>query len=119
MAVIIKRKAAQDLTTRQQDALESVFGTEEHTAFIPDMLHGIGRGSKVIITNDKFPWVKHFQPGDTGVVELVHPQASLKATAPGFDPLKDGLYKVLLDNPRLPTFKSVDFPRWAIEPVGV
>lgn len=112
-------------TVRQQQTMMEVFGTPHApdalthgkvTITKSKTLHGIREGMAVTITNDKFPWVEIYKPGDTGVVEMICPQAQLKATLPGFDPTKHGLYMVRLDKPRVPGFDKVDLQRWAIEP---
>jgi hypothetical protein len=105
--------------------LDDVFGTAEpvkeaKAPMYPSALgelHGIGPQQRVVITNDKFPWITAYKPGDTGVVSRLHDQKETAKTYPCFDPSKDAMYEVVLDEPRT-NIKKLDFPRWAIEPIA-
>lgn len=123
MGVTIKKKvvvAEDDLTPRQQKALDDVFGTPDDfvaPAPKPKAAHVLMEGQHVVITNDKFPWVQHYKPGDTGVVKQHYPDSYTVNITPNYDPVRDALYQIELDNPRQPQFSKVDFPRWAFEPL--
>lgn len=113
MGLTITRKKAPEpsgpgtaSTTRQDEVMTSVFGTAK--VVIKKAPGELAVGQKVTVTNDKFPWVKHFKPGDTGVVVSSYKDRSFGGG--------QTIYRVQLDKPRVPRFTVVEFPLWAIEP---
>lgn len=124
VVVKVSSKNDQGLTPRQQEAVNFVFGPtigSKGGAEEPVVMasHGIEVGDTVQIITDKFYWVTHFKKGDEGTVTYVFSEKELRATYPGYDPAKDCLYKVRLNNPRVPTVPIIEMPLWGLTKVSV
>jgi len=64
--------AADSMSPRQQQKLvDSGLLDVEEVRWAP-----VPIGTRVTITNNLFPWVKHYKPGDQGVVKSIHPKDS-------------------------------------------
>lgn len=54
-------------------------------------------GTRVVISNDYFPWVKHYKPGDRGVISKV--SNVMKNDPMGLDDAGHHLFVILIDQP--------------------
>lgn len=54
-------------------------------------------GTRVVISNDYFPWVKHYKPGDRGVITKV--SNVMKNDPLGLDDAGHHLFVILIDRP--------------------
>lgn len=54
-------------------------------------------GTRVVISNDYFPWVKHYKPGDRGIVSKV--SNVMKNDPLGLDDAGHHLFVILIDQP--------------------
>jgi hypothetical protein len=71
-------------------------------------------GTRVIITNSMFPWVKHYKPGDECIVESIPPNLTLAE-----DPWKYKSHLLRIVSPDSPRKgHTIMLLRWEFEPVG-
>jgi hypothetical protein len=77
----------------------------------PSVVTEFPLGSRVRVTNDLFPWIKHYKPGDTGIVTRII-RASLHP--PAKSP-KDDLYDIELDLIRVPGQRLALIQFWELE----
>ena len=71
-------------------------------------------GTRVIITNSMFPWVKHYKPGDECIVEAIPPNMSLVENPWKY---KSHLLRILGPDTARKGHTLMLF-RWEFEPVG-
>lgn len=127
MAIVIKKKT-EELSERQKNALDAVgLAPKEPVPHVPyheqyDKKNGLlsdrklsppSVGDKIKIVNNLFPWMEHYQTGDTGKVLRMW-------TAPDTPHTKrprDDIYEVQLDTIRQKGKGVALFACWELEPV--
>lgn len=116
MAITICRKTPVQLTAQGNDTdlLEMVgllSPSKPVASPASEKVYHLYPGDHVIIVNDKFPWIEHYHSGNTGVIIRVigAPQV------PMADPVRDCLYRVLLDDAPMPGRPEVTLSRWEME----
>lgn len=117
MALVLKKKPVQpiaqedDLTPRQQEALDLVGLSPAPKLTIKKKLNYFPANTKVVVTNKHFFWIQTYKPGDTGVV-LKHFHA---VNTPLSNSPRDDLYLVRMDSPRIEGKEELLFSRWELE----